>query len=360
MLLADLGADVVKVEKKDGGDDARNLGERIAGQSLYSLAFNRNKRSIALDFRTEEAKKTIRDLAAKADVLIENFRPGTLEEMGCGIAVLHNLNPQLIIAQISGFGQTGPWSRRPCFDAIAQALGGLMSITGEPDGKPIPCGTFVVDYGASLYATIAILAALEVRRKIGRGQAIDVSLLETAASFLMTGIPAQIRLGKTITRHGSQDRFAAPGNTYRTKDGDWILIIAANQSLFARLTAAMKRPDLVSDPRFVDNGARLKHIDEIQAVVSDWIKGMTTEMTLEILTTHGIPAAKVSSVADVVTNPQLQARNFFLTCQRDDIGEVPLAALPFQFDGFRPSTGRPPPKLGEHGAEISRDWLLLD
>lgn len=357
MLLAELGAEVVKVEKINGGDDARSLGHKIGEESLYTHAFNRNKRSIALDFRTDAAKATIHDLAAKADVLVENFRPGTLEAMGCSPEILQKINPQLIIARVSGFGQTGPWSHQPCFDAIAQALSGLMSITGQPDGPPTLSGTFLVDYGASLYATIAVFSALEVRRRTGRGAVLDISLLETAATFLVTGIPEQLRLGETMSRIGSRDRFGAPANTYRTADGDWVLIVIPNQSLFVRLTAAMQRPDLLQNPHFITNAKRLEHLAEVDATVEDWTSGLSTARVLELMNEHGIPAAKVSSIADVVENPQLIARKFFLQMETEDIGTVPLASLPFQLDGFRPASGRSAPRLGEHGAEILEEWL---
>lgn len=357
MLLAELGADVVKVEKIQGGDDARHLGERVGDDTFYHLAFNRNKRSLAIDFRTDEGKETIRKMVAHADVLVENFRAGTLEAMGLAPDDLLKLNPRLVITRISGFGQTGPWSSYAGLDGIAQAAGGIMSITGEPDAGPMLCGTFVADYGASLYATIAVLSALEMRRQTGKGSVIDVSLLETAATFLMSAIPEQIRTGATMGQCGSRDRFGAPANTFKTADGDWFLVIIVNQSLFVSLADAMNMPQLLMDPRFVSPAARQAHLLGIEGVVAEWFSRTTTAEAMQVLTEHGVPATKVASVADVVNNPQLSARDFFLKCDRSDIGELVFSGIPFLIDNHRPTQGHMAPKLGEHTEEVQHDWL---
>ncbi len=216
VLLGDLGADVVKVERPGSGDEARGLGPRVGGESLYVMVFNRNKRSLTLNLRELRAQELLRDLAATTDVLIENFRPGVLESMGCGWEALRARNPRLVLARISGFGQDGPLADQPCFDVIAQAMSGLMEITGQPDGPPTMAGTYVVDYAAGFYATIGILAALERRHATGQGQIVDLSLLDSATSLLVT-VPEHLLLGRSPTRLGNRDRYAAPAQTFRAR-----------------------------------------------------------------------------------------------------------------------------------------------
>ena len=230
-VLGDLGADVVKVERPKRGDDTRVYAPLIAGESIYFLMFNRNKRGITLDFRNPDAQALLRRLASRADVLIENFRPGTMERMGCGWNELHSANSRLIMARISGYGQTTSLANQPCFDAIAQATTGLMDLTGSPDGSPMVAGTFLVDYSAGLYSCVGILAALEQRHATGEGQMVDVSLMGSATSLLVTAIPEYVLKGTQPTRIGNRDRYRSPANTFQAKDGPWILVLAGNDFL---------------------------------------------------------------------------------------------------------------------------------
>jgi crotonobetainyl-CoA:carnitine CoA-transferase CaiB-like acyl-CoA transferase len=357
MLLGDHGADVIKVERTGSGDDVRQLQPQVNGQSVYFMVFNRNKRGITLDFRQEPAQRLLRELAAQADVLIENFRPGTMEKMGCGWDELHRLNPRLVMARVSGFGQTGPLASQPCFDAIAQAMSGLMEITGDPGGPPTMAGTFVVDYCTALYATTGILMALQRRHVAGGGQLVDVSLLDSAVSLLMTAIPEQILLNRPTTRLGNRDRYASPGNTFRTRDGDWVHFIAGSEAHFPRLVRAMRREELLQAPAFATVKARLANTADIEAIVAEWAGGLSTAELLDALQRAEIPGAKVAGIAEVIENPQLRHRRQIETVQHPAAGAFPSQGVTVQMSDAPGSVRRPAPLLGEHTDEVLRQWL---
>ena len=219
MMLADMGAEVVKVEPPGEGEYARRALPQVAGTSLYTFIVNRNKKSLALDLRDPAAQADLRDLIGQADVLVENFRPGTMEKMGLGWEQVQALNPRLVMARISGFGQDGPLAHKQCFDGVAQAMSGLMELTGPADGPPTMIGSFMCDYTTGMYAALGVLAALNARHATGRGQLVDVSLLESATSMLMTAIPEYALSGTQMTRRGSRDRYVAPSNTFEAGDG---------------------------------------------------------------------------------------------------------------------------------------------
>ncbi|HUF19849.1 MAG TPA: CoA transferase, partial [Burkholderiales bacterium] len=305
MLLGDMGADVVKVEPPGRGENSRGFGPFVEGESLYTMVFNRNKRSLALDLRTDEGKELLRGLLREADVLVENFVPGTLESMGFDRDTLQALNPRLIVTRISGFGQNGPLSRKPCFDVIAQSMSGLMDITGEPDGRPTMSGTYVVDYATGMYAVIGTLGALQARHGTGNGQVVDVALLDSALSMLMTAIPERVLLGRSMTRRGNRDRYGAPANTFPTRDGAWVHLAVAGEPMFRALANAMGRPELGEDPRFSDNTARMDNVDELEILVSGWTESLTASELLGRLQAIGVPCAKVASVSELVDNPDL-------------------------------------------------------
>lgn len=250
MMLGDMGAEVVKIEPPGDGEYARRALPAVEGQSLYTFIVNRNKKSLAIDLRHPEGLATLKALIAKADVLVENFRPGTMEQMGLGWEAVHALNPRLVMARISGFGQDGPLAQKQCFDGVAQAMSGLMDMTGQPDGPPTMIGSFMCDYTTGMYAALGILAALNARHATGVGQLVDVSLLESALSMLMTAIPQHKLFGQTMTRVGSRDRYVAPSNTFQAGDGRYVLMVGGDDNMFPRVLRAMKRPALIEDPRF--------------------------------------------------------------------------------------------------------------
>ncbi|AMJ61565.1 CaiB/BaiF CoA transferase family protein [Bosea sp. PAMC 26642] len=358
MQLGDMGADVVKVEKKGTGDDTRLNEPRLKGESTYFLSFNRNKRSVELDFRDPADQEKLRRLASKADIMIENFRSGTLEKMGCGWEVLSALNPRLILVRISGFGQDGPYASRACFDVIAQAMGGLMHITGQPDGPPTMAGTFFVDYATSLYATIGALSALRARAESGQGQLVEATLLETASSMLMSAIPDFKELGLSMGRMGNRDRYSAPVNSFRCADGEWVYLSAGTDALFRRYVEAASTPGLLADPRFASASARLENQDAVEAAVQDWTLRHGSDAIVELMEEAGVPCAKIARIDDVVANPQLLHRNQIVELQHPGVGSYTTHGVTVTLHGSPGSIRMPAPMLGQHTAEVFADWAI--
>ncbi len=355
MVLADLGADVVKVERPIGGDDTRAIAPHVAGESIYFMVFNRNKRGITIDLRDPAGQRVLRDLVREADVLIENFRPGTMEKMGCGWPELEALNPRLIMARISGCGQTG--GDEPCFDAVAQAGSGLMAITGQPDGPPTMAGTCIVDYSAGLHAAIGILAAIEARHRTGCGQVVDVSLMGSAVSLLMTAIPEHRLCGREMTRAGNQDRYAAPGQTFCAADGTWVHIVGGNNGPFPRLAAAIGRPDLPAEARFATIAARVQNRAELDAIVGEWVAARSGHAVLAALADAGVPAARVATVAEVASSRLMWDRGFVVDVPHEAAGAVPMQGMPIRLSATPGAIRRGSPRLGEHTSEVAADWL---
>jgi CoA:oxalate CoA-transferase len=359
MLLGDLGADVIKVERPQGGDEARGFGPAIAGETLYLMVYNRNKRSLTLDFRHAEGPTLLRRLAAQADVLIENFRPGVMEAMGCAWPALHALNPRLIMARVSGFGPDGPLAERPGLDVVGQAMGGLMHLTGAPDGPPTMAGAYVVDCTTALHATIGILAALARRRVTGQGQLVDASLLDAAVSLLSTAIPEQLALGGAAGRQGNRDRYAAPSNTFRARDGAWVHIVAGSQALFVRLAGLMGRADLLAHPDFATQEARVRNAEAVERIAAEWAAGQDAAALVECCNRAGVPAARVATIAEVAENPQLRHRGRITRVAHPSAGAVPVVGPVIGLSESPAAIHRPSPRLGEHTDEVLRDWLAL-
>jgi crotonobetainyl-CoA:carnitine CoA-transferase CaiB-like acyl-CoA transferase len=356
MQLADLGADVVKVERAGKGEETRQNLPQLNGESLYFMSFNRNKRSMTLDFRNPDDQETLRKLIAKADVLIENFRPGTMEKMGCSWETLRELNPRMVMVRISGFGQTGPLAQRPCFDAIAQAMSGLMSITGQPDGPPTVAGTFMVDYASGLYATIGTLAALNVRAQTGRGQLVESTLLESAISMLISAIPAQAQLGQAMERAGNTDRYTAPVNSYASADGAYVYLAAGTDGLFPRLVEAMDQPSLLTDARFATQHARLSNAQAINEIVAMWVAKHSAHDVVSAMDRVGVPCAKVATIDEVVSNPQLLARKQIVDIDHPVAGTYSTHGVTVSLSDTPGEIRRPPPLVGEHTDEVLRGW----
>lgn len=360
MILGDMGADVIKVEKREAGDIARDLPPFYGGESFYAMVLNRNKRSLTLNFRDTKAQEILRELAVSADVLIENFRPGTMEKMGCGWEELSALNPRLIMTRVSGFGQDGPYTLRPGFDGIAQAMSGLMSITGDADGPPMLAGTFYVDYVTALYATTATLGALLAREHTGKGQLIDVSLLDSAVSLLLTALPEQAQMNATMTRCGNRDRYSAPANTFLAGDGSWILLLSGTDSLFRRLAKAMEMPHLLDDPKFNRHQARMENVEAVETIVQEWMGARSADEILERMDEAGIPCTKVAEIPDVLSNPQLRHRQQVVDVEHPKAGPVTMHGVTMHLSDTPLGIRRPAPSLGEHSAEILGDWLGYD
>jgi crotonobetainyl-CoA:carnitine CoA-transferase CaiB-like acyl-CoA transferase len=357
MLMADHGADVIKVEKPDGGEETRQQKPQYRDESLYFMTFNRGKRGVALDLRQESGRDTLRKLAGSADVLIESFKPGTMERMELGWPALHVLNPALVVARVSGFGQNGPYSPRPCFDPIAQAMSGLMEQNGESAGAPLMSGTFIADYGTALYTLSGILMALHHRRETGEGQLVDCALLDSAVTFLATSIPEYLLLGQTPARRGNRSRYVAPNECFPTRDGHYVYVVAGHQASFVSLARLMGREDLLACPKFAEQGVRFEHYDEICAVVADWTRTLDMNALLEALEAAGIPAGKVSSIGELARDPQIQAREMIVEVEHPTAGRVPMQGINIKLSGTPGAIQRPPPLLGQHTNEVLEEWL---
>ncbi len=352
MLLADMGADVIKVERIPAGDDTRTYSEpSVNGESAAFMMMNRNKRSIGLDLKTEGARKVIKRLATGADVLTENYRKGAMEKLGLGYDVLKRLNPKLIYCAITGYGRTGPGADKGGFDLIAQGFSGLMSITGEPGQAPIKAGSPITDINAGILAALGVVAAYVHRLKTGQGQMVDTSLLEAgvqqtywqAAIFFATGVsPAPT---------GSAHILAAPYQAFPTLDG-WINIGGANQANWERLTKLVGMPALAEDPRFKTNAARMKNVCELAAILSACLKKRTTREWLDDLDAAGIPAGPVNKVGDALNDPQVLARDMVVELKHPRAGTTRALGLPIKFSSTKGSIRRPAPLLGEHTREI--------
>jgi crotonobetainyl-CoA:carnitine CoA-transferase CaiB-like acyl-CoA transferase len=359
MLLGDMGADVVKVEPPGRGEMSRGFAPFIDGESLYTMVFNRNKRSLTLDLRSDACKAVLREMLAKADVLVENYVPGTLEKMGFDWDTLHALNPRLIVTRISGFGQSGPLSRKPCFDVIAQTMSGLMDLTGDPDGRPTMAGTYIVDYSTGLYGTIGTLGALQARERTGKGQLVDVALLDSAMSMLMTAIPEHKLLGRTMTRRGNRDRYGAPANTFPTRDDAWVHLATAGEPMFRALCELMGRAELADDPRFTDNDARMANVDALEAAIASWTRTLTAADLLDKLQGLGVPSAKVTRVSELVDHPHLEHRGQIIEMQHPKAGAIPMQGFSVHFGETQMRLRHPSPMLGEHTDAVLREWLRL-
>lgn len=360
MILGDMGADVVKVESPGRGEETRLLPPKIGDQGIYTLVYNRNKRAMTLNFRSEEGQKLLRELAAEADVVIENFRPGTLEKMNCDWESLRAINERLVLVRISGYGQTGPWSHKPCFDAIAQAGGGLMELTGQEGGAPMPAGTFIVDYVTSLYACIGALSAIEARHATGKGQLVDLAMLDCSISLLMTALPEFALTGRELSRVGSRDRYSTPAANFQCSDGRWVHINAGSDSLFPRFARAVGQEHLLEDERFATNAARMERIEEVEAIVTAWTAERGADAALEAMDAAGIPCARVDTIGEIFSNEQLRARDQIMQVSNPAYGTLSMAGIPLRLSETPGAVRHAPPVVGQHTDEVLADWLDYD
>jgi crotonobetainyl-CoA:carnitine CoA-transferase CaiB-like acyl-CoA transferase len=356
-ILGDMGAEVVKLERP-GGEDARRLGPFVDGESLYVMTYNRNKLGVTLDTRSPRALPVLEALVQRSDVLVENYRPGTLEKMGLGYERLRELNPGLVVTSLSGFGQTGPMAGRALFDAIAQAMSGLMSRTGRPEDPPTMAGTFIADYLTGIYGALGTVTALYHRRATGTGQVVDVASLDALFSCLGTAPSAYLNLGQEPRRTGSRDPLSGPANLFQTADG-WVYLHAGTNPLFARLCAAMGREELV-EGSWSSIAGRMDDILAVEDVVGAWTGGMSTEKVSAVLTEAGIPFGPVLSVQEVVELPQLAAREMLVPTPHAAVGDVTLPGIPIKLSGSPGRVRRGAPSVGEHNDHVYVDVLGLN
>lgn len=352
LLLADMGADVVKVEKPRGGDDARRMGPPfINGESAAFLAINRNKRSLALDLKQPAGQGVFRRLAGRADVLVENFRPGTLDGLGLGYTDLAAEHPELIYCSISGYGQTGPDRERGGYDLVAQGAAGLMSITGHPGQPPVKVGVPVADLNAGMYAAYGVLCAYIHRLKTGQGQYVDTSLLEGGLAYTVWESAMFFATGLTPPPMGSAHRLAAPYQAFKTSDG-YITIGAANQANWELLCRVLGRPELVTDPRYLDNPARTRAAPELARELEQTFGLRSTHEWLDRMQAIGLPAGPVNDMPAVYADPQVRARSMLVELDHPTAGRIKHIGVPVKLSRTPGSIRRPAPTLGQHTDEI--------
>jgi formyl-CoA transferase len=353
MLLGDLGADVIKVEAPEGGDQTRGaMGFKLKGSdSLGFLNMNRNKRSIAIDLKTDAGRAVFYKLAKTADVIVENYRPGVMKKLGIDYETMKSINPGLIYASISGFGQTGPWADRPGFDLIAQAAAGIMSITGHPDGPPAKSGVPVTDIGCSLFALYAILSAYIGRQKSGEGQYIDASLYEAGIAFAIWDISEFWGTGKVPQRIGTANRMSAPYQAVRAQDGYFVLG-ANNDRLWRRLCTVIERPDLLDTPLYKTIADRLANRDALIAELETTFLMASSRDWVDRLLAVGIPAGPINDYAEALDNEHARVRNVVMELDHPVEGKFRSIGFPVKLGGTPQQVRRPPPRLGEHTAEI--------
>jgi len=353
LMLADMGADVVKVEKLPGGDDTRRMvPPRIGTESAAYLMMNRNKRGIALDLKQDAGKDVLRKLLASADVLIENYRLGTLDRLGFGWDAVHALNKRLVYCSLSGFGRTGPYAARGGFDLVAQGMSGLMSVTGEGPGRaPVKVGAPVSDITAGILAATGILAALQARGATGKGQLVDTSLFE--AGIVQTFWQSAIALatGSSPGPLGSAHPLNAPYQAFATSDG-WINVGAANQAAWLKLVACLDAPALAADPRYASNAARMENLAALVADLEPLFAARTTARWLEIFEAAGMPAGPVLSISEMLVDPQTCARGMVVETDHPVLGRVATLGPPVKFSATPASVTRHAPLLGQHTSEV--------
>lgn len=367
-ILADFGADVLKVEAPGAGDDTRSWGppnlpseadEDEPGAAAYYLSCNRNKRSVAINLSSPEGPELIKRLAANADVFVENFKLGGLKKFGLEYESLKRVNPKLVYCSITGFGQTGPYAQLPGYDFVAQAMGGMMSLTGEKDGPPIKPGIALADVSTGMYAAVSILIALRHAEKTGMGQLIDCSLLDTQISMLANHALSYLVSGASPTRMGNLHPNVVPYGVYQAADGP-IVIAVGNNTQFSGLCDALGVPEIIDDERFSINRTRVENRDVLEPMLSGPIGEHSISELMELLSERGVPCGPVNTVEQVFKDPFCEARGVVQHFERPDGVKVPSVAFPGKLSETPAQYRRAPPKVGEQTIEALTDWLSLE
>lgn len=352
MTLADLGADVVKIEQPGQGDDTRQWGPPFQGEeAAYFLSVNRNKRSLAVDLKSPEGLAAVRRLALKADVLVENFRPGTAARLGLGYEELARDNPGLVYASISGYGQTGPDALRPGYDAIAQARSGIMSVTGEADGPPVRVGVSSADLVAGMWATIGVLAALHEKQRTGHGQWVDISLLDGSVSWLTYVSSGYFASGEVPKRYGSGHPTIAPYQAFPTSDG-FVMVAVGNDGLWRRFAAALGDEGLAADPVYATNPSRVAHRDALVARIEVVMRTRSTEHWVRTLDEAGVPVGPIQTVDQALSDPQVRARGMVAELEHPTAGPMKVVGCPVRLTRTPASVRTAPPLLGQHTDDV--------
>jgi crotonobetainyl-CoA:carnitine CoA-transferase CaiB-like acyl-CoA transferase len=348
MILADLGARVIKVEQPGKGDDTRHWGPPFLGaESAYFLSINRNKESVTVDFKPAEGREVLERLIARADVFVENFRPGTIERAGFGWETVHQKFPKVVYASISGYGQTGPRREEAGYDAVMQAEGGLMSVTGDPDRPGYRLGVAITDMVAGLYCAQGITAALLARERSGIGQRVDIGMLDTTAALLTYQAANWFATSRIPERQGNRHATIAPYETFTTMDGE-IVIAVGNDGIWKRFCNAMGLEELAADPRFTSNKDRMEHYDSMRPPIDQVFRTKTCAEWIAILNAAGVANGEVRNIGQMLNDPQLEAREMVRTLMHPTVGATRVIGAPIKLSDTEASVRTPPPVLGQH------------
>jgi crotonobetainyl-CoA:carnitine CoA-transferase CaiB-like acyl-CoA transferase len=354
MILGDMGADIVKIERTGTGDGARQMDRAIRGtDSGYYLGLNKNKRSIALDLGADEDRSIVTKLAAAADVIIENFRPGAAARLGIGYQQIVAINPSVIYCSITGFGASGPMRDDIAYDIVGQAASGIMSITGDSDRPPAKCGAPIADLTSGMFAAIGVLAALNHRHRTGEGQHVGASLIGASAALLASYVTSQA-LGTPFDRLGSAHNTLAPYQAFRGGDGKYFILAAGNDTFFIRTVEALGHASLATDSRFITNPLRSANRDDLAAILQPIFDGQSADHWLKVLRAAGVPVSPIHDIAEMVADPQLRTNGYVVEVDQPSIGLLPMIATPITFSATPVTVRRHAPGLDEHRSEILR------
>ena len=360
MMLADMGARVIKIEHPERGDDTRGWGPPfVSGESTYFLSVNRNKESVTLDFKTPEGREVLDALIERADVLVENFRPGTLDRLGLGYTDVRSRNPQLVYVSISGFGQTGPRRQEPGYDAAIQAEGGLMSITGDANGPGYRLGVAIADITAGMFAAYGTSLALFARQRSNQGQLVDVGMLDSVAALLTYQAGIHFATGGIPERLGNRHPTVVPYETFEATDGEFVLAVG-NDALWRKFCIVAGLEEIVADPRFATNRARVQAYDELRPLLERALRTRSRQTWIEDLTAAGVPCGDVRNIAQVLADPQLAAREMVTELEHIVAGKIRVLGIPTKLSETPGTVKTPPPALGEHTDKVLEELLDIN
>jgi formyl-CoA transferase len=352
-LLGDHGAEVIKIEQPGSGDPMREWGrEKPYGKSLWWPVIARNKKSVTLNLRTSEGQAAVKQLVDKADIVVENFRPGRMEQWNLGYEDLAAVNPGIIFVRVTGFGQDGPYSSRAGFGSIGEAMGGLRYIVGEPDGRPSRVGISIGDALAGTMGALGALVAVHVRHRTGRGQVVDSAIYEAVLSYMESLVPEYDVAGYIRERTGAILPNVAPSNVYPTADDQMVLIAANQDTVFRRLTEAMGRPELADDERFATHSARGEHQQDLDYLIADWTKGVSSNDLLDLMEEHAVPSGRIYRAPEMLTDPHFEARDAIVRVEHDEFGEIPMQNVTPKLSATPGRVRWVGPALGQHNEEI--------
>ncbi len=358
MLLADMGAEIIKIEVPGKGDDSRSFAPFINGESAYYMNLNRNKKGMTLNLKTEEGKKIFFKLLEKSDIILENFRPGTMEKLGLGYEELKKINPGIVYGCVSGFGHTGPYRERAGYDIIGQAMGGLMSTTGWPGGGATRTGTAMADVLAGLSVSIGVLGAYVHKLKTGVGQKVDVALVDSVISSLEIITQIYLTTGKNPEKIGNRYESVYPYDSFKAKDGS-LVIGCGNDKLFKLLANCMNKIELINDEKFIINSKRVENHALLKPIIEEWLKDKTIDDTVSLLLEKGIPAAPINTIDRIVKDPQVIAREMFVEIEHPIAGKMKITGNHLKFSATPSEIKTPAPVLGQHTEEICKNILNL-